>query len=162
MAENGLMSAEAVKWVSLFATALLSGLIATVVTIWWNAFAEKRRHRYQLFETLMSNRFNITSLENVQALNLIDVVFYKYSAIREAFKDFKQEANKPEDGKRDIDSKYLKLLECIADQIGYGEVSWDTIKDFYYPSGLLVKTQGEMELLKLNIQVAQKQLKPKK
>lgn len=58
-------------------TALISGLLATVVTIWWQRRSELRRKKMDIFETLMAYRYMISHQESVNALNSVDVVFTK-------------------------------------------------------------------------------------
>lgn len=58
-------------------TALISGLLAALVTIWWQRRAEIFASKMRIFETLMSFRYMISSEESVKALNSIDIIFYK-------------------------------------------------------------------------------------
>lgn len=50
-------------------TALISGLLATLVTIWWQRRAGIFASKMRIFETLMSYRYMISSEESVKALN---------------------------------------------------------------------------------------------
>lgn len=75
-------------------TALISGLLATIVTIWWQRRSEIRNKKMKVFETLMTYRYMISSQESVNALNSIDVVFYKDKNVRKAFSDFLNETDK--------------------------------------------------------------------
>lgn len=72
-------------------TALISGLLATVVTIWWQRRSELRRKKMDIFETLMAYRYMISHQESVNALNSVDVVFYKDKAVRKAYAAFLNE-----------------------------------------------------------------------
>ncbi len=58
-------------------TALISGLLATLVTIWWQRRAGIFASKMRIFETLMSYRYMISSEESVKALNSIDIIFIK-------------------------------------------------------------------------------------
>ena len=95
-------------------TALISGLLATLLTIWWQRRAEIFASKMRIFETLMSYRYMISSEESVKALNSIDIVFYKDKMVREAYKDFLNEANKRPELNPNIEDKHLKLLEVMS------------------------------------------------
>lgn len=112
-------------------SAILSGLFATVVTLWWQSRAEAKRRRYEIFAGLMGKRFSLPDENAVSLMNMIDVVFYKDKDVRLKYKEFLEEVNKPENGSRNIDEKHLKLLESMAIALGYDNVQWDTIKHTY-------------------------------
>lgn len=75
-------------------TALISGLLATIITIWWQRRTRIFSSKLRIFETLMAYRYMISSEESVKALNSIDIIFYKDKAVRDAYKDFLIEAEK--------------------------------------------------------------------
>lgn len=122
--------------VVLFGTALLSGLVATGITLFWQGVAATKKRKYEIFVDLMSSRFKLDSEKVVYALNMIDVVFNKDSAVREAYEQFCDEANRPEDGKNSAEDKFLKLLEEIAKVLKLKNITWDRIKKQYYPTAL--------------------------
>lgn len=134
-------------------TALCSGLIATLVTIWWQ---NKSQEKEKIFTILMSKRYDFTVKESVEALNMIDVVFYNSIKVRDAWKEFLDAVNKKGSP---INDKYLRLLELIADDIGYTDICWEDIKQFYYPVGLANRRQDEDVLRKVQIDVAIAQMK---
>ena len=133
-------------------TALISGLLATIVTIWWQRKSELRKEKMKIFETLMSYRYMIFAQECVNALNSIDVVFYKDSAVRKAYSDFLQEAAKKPEFNPNIPDKHLKLLEEMSKSLGLKDIHWDDIKQSYYPSGLSERIMEESSLRKMQIQ----------
>ena len=65
-------------------SAIISGLLATVITIAWQARAEKIKKRKDIFATLMAYRYRLTHAECVNALNSIQVVFYKDKKVIDA------------------------------------------------------------------------------
>ena len=134
--------------VILLATALLSGLFATIITLVWQSRAAGKKLKYDIFVDLMSNRFRLDSEKVVCALNMIDVVFNADSAVRDAYGQFCDESNKPEDGKRHLEDKFLKLLEEIAKVLNLKEITWDKIKNHYYPTALANKYDLEISALK--------------
>ena len=144
----------------LILTALCSGLIATGVTICWQKINQKKEDKRKIFTILMSKRYEIAAEESVEALNMIDVVFYKSPKVREAWKSFINVADMPETPNRDqiIQEKHLKLLEVMACDIGYRKISWDEIKHYYYPVGLSSKKQDETTLRRVQISAAFAQL----
>ena len=133
-------------------TALISGLLATIVTIWWQRRSEIRNKKMKVFETLMTYRYMISSQESVNALNSIDVVFYKDKNVRKAFSDFLNETDKKPEFNPNIPDKHLKLLEEMSKSLGLKDIHWDDIKQSYYPSGLSEKIMEESLLRKMQIQ----------
>ena len=133
-------------------TALISGLLATLVTIWWQRRAGIFASKMRIFETLMSYRYMISSEESVKALNSIDIIFYKDKMVRQAYKDFLNEANKRPELNPSIEDKHLKLLEVMSKSLNLDEIHWDDIKHTYYPNGLSEKLQEETILRKMQIQ----------
>ena len=135
-------------------TALISGLLATIVTIWWQHRSELRRKKMDIFETLMSYRYMISNQESVNALNSIDIVFYKDEAVRKAYAAFLNETGKKTEFNPNTADKYLKLLEEMSKSLGLKDIHWDDIKQCYYPNGLAEKIQDEQMLRKVQIQNA--------
>lgn len=135
-------------------TALISGLLATVVTIWWQRRSELRRKKMDIFETLMAYRYMISHQESVNALNSVDVVFYKDKAVRKAYAAFLNETGIKPEFNPNIADKHLKLLEEMSKSLGLKEIHWDDIKQSYYPSGLAQRMQDEDMLRKVQIQNA--------
>lgn len=127
-------------------SALLSGILATIITILVQKYSEKRKSKINIFETLMAHRYLISDKENVEALNKIDVVFYHHKKVKEAWAKFKTDSNnltKQPDQITNVLDSYLKLLELMADAVGYKKISWDEIKTYYYPIGLSSKINEE-------------------
>ncbi len=142
-------------------TALCSGLVATLVTIWWQAKHQKKIDKNNIFTILMSKRYEISAEESVEALNMIDVVFYKSDKVRKAWKDFNDATNAPESDTKNqnIIDKHLRLLEVIAEDIGYKEIRWDDIKQYYYPEGLSDMKRDEAILRRVQIDANLAQIK---
>lgn len=115
-------------------TALISGLLATLVTIWWQRRAGIFASKMRIFETLMSYRYMISSEESVKALNSIDIIFYKDKMVRQAYKDFLNEANKRPELNPNIEDKHLKLLEVMSKSLNLDEIHWDDIKHMLLPA----------------------------
>ena len=99
--------------------------------------------------------------ESVEALNMIDVVFYSSKGVREAWNAFNDATNLPDSNAKlqTISDKHLRLLEVIAKDIGYKDIHWDNIKQYYYPIGLSTKKQDETVLRRVQIDAALAQIK---
>ena len=145
-------------------TALCSGLIATFVTILWQKRSQTRIEKTKIFTVLMSKRYDIAAEESVNALNMIDVVFYKSEKVRTAWKSFLEATNLPDSQVKaqTINDRHLKLLEVIAEDIGYREVRWDDIKQYYYPVGLSNLRQDEAVLRRVQIDAGLAQINESK
>lgn len=133
-------------------TALISGLLATLVTIWWQNRSAIHKSKMKIFETLMAYRYRIIAEPSVHALNSIDVVFYKDDNVRRAYSDFLNEAAKRPEMNPNTADKHLKLLEEMAKALNLNNIHWDDIKQVYCPNGLLEKIQEEEMLRKMQLQ----------
>lgn len=105
----------------------------------------------------MSHRYLIHDKDNVEALNKIDVVFYKDSEVRSAWKEFLSAADLAASNPTkisEINDKYLTLLEKIASAIGYKKINWENIKKYYLPNGLSTQILEESALRKAQIKQA--------
>lgn len=145
--------------VLVIASALISGLIATVITIYSQKKDRLYDRKMRIFETLMSYRYMIASEESVKALNSIDVIFYKDKAVRDAYKEFLNEADKKQELNPNIEDKHLKLLEVMSQALKLGDIHWDDIKHTYYPIGLMERIEEENALRKAQLQSASAKLK---
>ena len=143
-------------------TALISGLLATLVTIWWQSKTQIRKSKMKIFETLMAYRYMIVAEPSVHALNSIDVVFYKDENVRRAYTDFLNEAAKRPEMNPNTPDKHLKLLEEIAKALKLKNIHWDDIKQSYCPNGLFEKIQEEQLLRKVQIETGVQALERQK
>lgn len=128
-------------------TSLISGLLATILTLVYQKLSRIKESKVRVFENLMSYRYALYLQESVNELNKIDVVFYRDKAVIQAWKEFKVEASKVANDNikpNGLSDKHLKVLEAMAKAIGFKRINWEDIKDFYYPNGLASKIQYEM------------------
>lgn len=146
---------------SILISAILSGILATVVTLWWQNKSQIKQEKIRIFKILMSTRYDISVEESVSALNMIDVVFYKSPKVRTVWREFNDVTKQPESNTKtqDISDKHLRLLEVIAEDIGYKEIRWEDIKQYYYPVGLSNRRQDEAVLRKVQIDAGLAQIK---
>lgn len=135
-------------------TALISGLLATIVTIGWQKHSTTYQEKLNIFKVLMAHRMRVFSEESVIALNSIDIVFYKDKNVRKAFADFLDETAKKPEFNPNIADKHLKLLEEMAKALGLKNIHWDDIKQAYNPKGYADKYEEEELLRKAQLQNA--------
>ena len=135
---------------------VFSGVVATVITILYQKFSGEQTAKRRVFETAVSYRFFISEEENVKSLNSIDVVFHKNQKVRQAWKSYMDEADKPSSNPQQLNDRYIKLLEEMALACGYKDIRWDDLKRYYYPSGLLNRKNDDEVLKKLQIKAAEK------
>ena len=137
-------------------TSLVSGIFATILTLICQKISETKKSKREIFEILMSHRYLIPDKENVEALNRIEVVFYRHKNVKKAWEDFMNAADKAAQNPTtsNVDDCYLKLLEKISEAVGYKNISWDEIKRFYFPKGLSSKMIEEETLRKAQIKQA--------
>ncbi len=132
-------------------SAILSGLLATLVTIFWQNYNQARKTKFEIFQTLLSYRYDFTNEKCVKALNSIDVIFYKQKDIRESWQNFIIEAESNKEMKK-MDDKFLSILENIAKNLNYKKINWEKLKMFYHPVGLADKIREENFLRQAQVQ----------
>lgn len=135
---------------------VFSGVVATVITILYQKFSGEQTAKRRVFETAVSYRFFIPEEENVKSLNSIDVIFHKNQKVRQAWKSYMDEADKPSSNPQQLNDRYIKLLEEMALACGYKDIRWDDLKRYYYPNGLLNRKNDDEVLKKLQIKAAEK------
>ena len=135
---------------------VFSGVVATMITIFYQKFSGERTAKRKIFETAVSYRFFICEEENVKSLNSIDVIFHKDRKVRQAWKFYMDEADKPSSNPQLLNDKYIKLLEEMALACGYNDIRWDDLKRYYYPNGLSNRKNDDEVLKKLQIRAAEK------
>lgn len=147
--------------VSILISAILSGFFATLVTLWWQDRSRQKQEKIRIFTILMSKRYEISADESVDALNMVDVVFYESDSVRSALRNFREATALPESNTKSqvITDKHLKLLEIMAEDIGYKKIRWDDIKEYYFPVGLSERKRDETILRRVQIDAGLAQLK---
>lgn len=144
--------------VSIIVSALASGILATIITLFWQSYIQKKRTENDIFRVLMSYRFRIVEFENVKAINSIQVIFSKNKAIQQAWKNFMEKANKIPPDDQGVQDAYIKLLEVIGQACGYREIKWDEIKTIYCPIALSNEILENEQLREINLQRAERDL----
>lgn len=140
--------------ITIVVSAVLSGLLATVITLFWQSKAEKAKIKKEIFTTLMAYRYNIAAAESVKALNCVQVVFYDNNNVRDAWTKFKAMADKQPFVQRDLVDAHISLLEEIAKSLNYKNINWTEIKSSYYPEAIANQINEENALRRAQLQIA--------
>lgn len=122
-------------WISVIAI-IASPLIAVWVTMRVEAYRQRRREQMELFKTLMSQRGLSASYAWLNALNSIPVIFHDDTNVLSALNLFLQATSVSSAGVNElveIENKRIKLLEIMADSLGYNTIDWEQIKSAYTP-----------------------------
>lgn len=128
-------------------------IIAPVIAVWIGQMlqdrAEKRKDKMQVFKTLMTSRVYGWTVDSVNALNIVEVVFAGDEKVIELWRAYYEKlCSKPS---TDLDYKHIndardKLLLCMAKSLGYEkDVTWETIQNPYRPDGLLQSLNMQSE-----------------
>lgn len=135
-------------------SAVVSGVLATIITLLWQNRSEKIRARREIFQTLMAYRFKYTLTESVKALNCVQAVFFDCQDVLKAWDKFNTAAAKKPVNGQDIDDAYILILEEIAKVLHYKNINWKDIKISYFPSGLAEELTEQAVLRKAQIEAA--------
>lgn len=116
-------------------------ILAVVIGQYLQNRAEKRKDKMQIFRILMTSRIYGWTVDSVHALNLIDVVFAKDTAVRDAWKNLLDAYSSSEESelmKQKRQNLNYKLLEEMAKNLGYKDrITWETIQNPYVPRGMI-------------------------
>lgn len=75
-------------WIAILISALLSGLIGVVISIWYHQRNEIRRAKLRVLQQLLGNRHDIRGQLFTEALNQVFVIFYDSQDVLSALKAF--------------------------------------------------------------------------
>jgi hypothetical protein len=140
-------------WIT--AVAIVLGPLAGVIfTLWFQKRKERSDAQHRLFLALMAHRRSMPpSVDWVNALNLIDVVFADSREVVGLWHQFYDLLCQDPPNSHLADAKYLDLLASMGRMLGYQDLSQTDISKFYLPrahgnqSQLAMGTQ--MELLRV-------------
>lgn len=119
---------------AIFLATLFGPIIAVIITLWHQERSKRRDMEQRLFVTLMAHRKSFPPpVEWVNALNLIDVVFFDRRKVLTAWRDLYDYFHvKPMD-LRQLNHKSVALLTEIAKELGYKNLQQIDIDKFYSP-----------------------------
>lgn len=135
-------------------SAVLSGILATIITLYWQNRAKKMEVRKEIFTTLMAYRYRIADKESVKALNCVQAVFYDCAKVQSAWKTFLDAADKQPFIEQELVDAHIQLLEEISKVLKYKNIGWKDIKRNYYPDGLALELNDANVLRKAQMEVA--------
>ena len=122
-------------------------ILAVVIGQYLQNRAEKRKDKMQIFRTLMTSRIYGWTVDSVHALNLIDVVFAKDTAVRGAWKNLLDAYSSSEESelmKQKRQNLNYNLLEEMAKNLGYKDrITWESIQIPYVPKGMIDQWEAQ-------------------
>jgi hypothetical protein len=114
----------------------LSPIIPVLITLWWQRRKEKRDAKRNLFITLMAHRRAYPpTIEWVNALNLIDVVFADHTSVVNLWHNYYEElkhAAEPSHAQT-LQHAHLQMLSEMARVLGYKRLQQTDIDKYYSP-----------------------------
>lgn len=142
------------------AAIVLAPVISVIIGQKLQDRAKKRQDKMEIFKALMTSRVYGWTNASVYALNIIDVVFADDKKVRTQWKTYYDKlcvSNPTEEDLRKIETEKCKLLEVIAESLGYkNKITWETIQNPYIPRGLstsLMQQQqyqnGQLEIMEM-------------
>ena len=139
------------------AALIIIPIVAVVIAQWLQNRSEKRKDKMQIFKTLMTSRIYGWTPDSVNALNIIDIVYSDDNKVRAAWKDLNDKyrvTNPDQQHLKKIENAQYKLLEAMANSLGYKEkITWETIQNPYMPVGMMqqIETQKIMQQTYFNV-----------
>lgn len=125
-------------WVMVVAV-LLAPLVAVQVSIFIEKRREKRRRKINVFTALMATRAAGLSPKHVEALNLIDIEFYKDKIVTDSWKAYIDHLNDKsltqEIWANKKDDMFTDLLFYMATTLGYKFDKTHIKRSSYFPQG---------------------------
>lgn len=115
---------------------IIGPIFAVGITLWWQRRREKRDSKERLFLTLMAHRRAFPpSIEWVNALNVIDVVFAEHPQVVQLWHEYYGGlANPPaNENYQQREHTYLLMLSAMARSLGYRRLEQTDIDKFYSP-----------------------------
>lgn len=103
---------------------------------------QKRKDKMAIFQCLMTHRATgWAHQDTVNALNTIDIIFVDDESVRKCWADLFSKY-KPNYSTQEITTAQCKLLEAMAETLGYEKkITWETIQNPYLPDGLVQRME---------------------
>lgn len=139
------------SWINVVAVAV-SPLIAVLVSIWIQKRMERRQIKLNILGSLVGGRHDPVAIENVRALNLIDLVFYDQSKVRSLWREYYDmlcnEGLNNQIGWDQRNKKRTELITEMAARLGYRrEISHLDMDRVYIPAGVADSAARGHELM---------------
>jgi hypothetical protein len=133
--------------IAIILATFLGPIFAVLVTIWREGRSELHKRQTYIFRTLMATRRIAVSREHVDALNLIEVDFYKVAPVQTAYREYLKhlQTRLPdhqawENTRQDLLAKLLRTLS-VAMKMPIGEI--DLRNGGYSPGAWEIKDRFE-------------------
>jgi hypothetical protein len=125
---------------AIVAATFLGPIFAVAITRWRESASRKYSRRLHVFRTLMATRKIGISPDHVNALNLVEVDFYKCKKVEAAWKSYQEHLNnfgRPEDEawRETKERRLAELLFQIGAVLGFKIPALDIFKGGYAPLG---------------------------
>ena len=115
---------------------IVGPIFAVGITLWWQQRKEKRDAKERLFLTLMAHRRAFPpTIEWVNALNVIDVVFAEHHQVVQLWHEYYSSLVNPpaNENYQQREHTYLLMLSAMARSLGYRRLEQTDIDKFYSP-----------------------------
>jgi|GEM_PF-2447582 len=108
-----------------------------VTNVWYQGRKDKKAAKTFVFTQILAAQAFL-DYAKVKALNSIEIVFYDCPEIIKAWRDYKKSLRFDGDAPTQQEIETIKkteklLLEKMAKNLGYKNITWDTVDDPYYP-----------------------------
>lgn len=137
---------------------ILSPIIALFISHKVQISYEKRKEKMEILKILMARRVLSNSIEYVNALNIIDIIFVdspNSPKVKAAYKSLYEAYHQPNYDVSKSQMKLTKLIEAIVADVGYNEkITWDDIQQPYYPVWLDDQLKTDSTIQKYNLAIA--------
>lgn len=131
------------------AVALISPIVAVILTIWYQAREAKYRAKLNIFMDLVSFRHHVpVPWQFFVALNRIDVVFHKQEAICHLYHEYYDLTLRDLTGVDGVllNEKKVALITEMARHLGYNQIDQIYLQRYYQPKGGYDDYLGDIEL----------------
>ena len=134
---------------------ILSPIIALFISQKLQGEKELKKEKIAILKILMINRATANSIDYVNALNLIDIVFVNSKKVRENYKLLYESYNPQIYNISTSQMLLTKLIEAIVEDVGYKEkITWDTIQQPYIPIWLTNEIQANSAIKECALAIA--------
>ena len=134
---------------------ILSPIIALFISHKVQISYEKRKEKIEILKISMARRIPSNSIEYVNALNIIDIIFVDSPKVKAAYKSLYEAYQQQNYDVSKSQMMLTKLIEAIVADVGYKEkITWDAIQQPYYPGWLDNQLQTDSTIQKYNLAIA--------
>lgn len=102
-----------VAFVTILASALLSGLLGVLISNWYHNRNEKRMEKFVIFRQLIGNRHDLRGDAFTEALNSVFIVFHESKEVKQALKEFHVVITNPTRN-LEANQKLLELFKAMS------------------------------------------------